>query len=89
MFKVMVILLLFIKGTMMIELFYTENTEINTPEYGISLQWRHNGRNGVSNPRRLDCLLNRLFKENIKAPPGFCKGNSPVTGDRWILLTKG
>ena len=33
-----------------------------------SLQWRHNERDGVSSPRRLDCLLKRLFKENIKAP---------------------
>ena len=35
--------------------------------------WRHNERDSVSNHRRLDCLLNRLFvqaqiKENTKAP---------------------
>ena len=35
----------------------------------IPLEWRHNGRDGASNHRRLDCLLNRSFgKENIKAP---------------------
>ena len=28
----------------------------------ISLQWRHHERDGVSNRRRLDCLLNRLFR---------------------------
>ena len=33
-----------------------------------SLQWRHDEHDGVSNHRRLDCLLNRLFKETIKAP---------------------
>ena len=37
-----------------------------------TLQWRHNERVGVSNHRFHDCLLNRLFKaqikENIKAP---------------------
>ena len=37
-----------------------------------ALLWRHNGRDGVSNHQPHDCLLNRLFrvqiKENIKAP---------------------
>ena len=36
-----------------------------------SLQWRHNDHDGVSNHQPHDCLLNRLFKaqikENIKA----------------------
>ena len=32
----------------------------------ISLQWRHNGRNGISNHRRLDFLLNRLFRRRSK-----------------------
>ena len=27
----------------------------------VSLQWRHNERDGVSNHRRFDCLLNRLL----------------------------
>ena len=29
---------------------------------GSALQWRHNGRYGVSNHRRFDCLPNRLFR---------------------------
>ena len=37
----------------------------------VSLQWCHNGHDGVSNHQPHDCLLNRLFKaqikENIKA----------------------
>ena len=37
-----------------------------------SLQWRHNGRDGVSNHEPPDCLLTRLFrhkdKKNIEAP---------------------
>ena len=37
-----------------------------------SLQWCHNGRDGVSNHQLHECLLSRLFnaqiKENIKAP---------------------
>ena len=51
-----------------------------------TLQWRHNGRDGVSNHRRLDCLLNRLFgcksKKTLKVRVhGLCEGNSPVTGE--------
>ena len=37
-----------------------------------TLPWSHNESDGVSNHRRLDCLLNRFFrqiKENIKALP--------------------
>ena len=55
------------------------------------LQWRHNGCGGISNHRRFDCFLNRLFrqiKENIKAPHHWpLWGES--TGHRWIPLTKG
>ena len=51
-----------------------------------SLQWRHNEHNGVSNYRRPDCLLNRLFRRRSKKTPklhvtGLCEGNSPVTGE--------
>ena len=56
------------------------------------LQWRHNERYGVSNHQPQDCLLNRVFKvqikENIKAPRHWplCR---EFTGDRWIPRTKG
>ena len=30
-------------------------------QFLIALQWRHNGRNGVSNHQPHDCLLNRVF----------------------------
>ena len=51
-----------------------------------SLQWRHNGRYGVSNHQHLDCLLNRLFKRRSKKTSklrisGLWVGNSPVTGE--------
>ena len=51
----------------------------------ISLQWRYNERDGISNHRRLDCLLNRLFmrrstKTSKLCVTGICEGNSPVTG---------
>ena len=54
------------------------------PQY--PLQWRHNGRDGVSNHLRLGCLLNRLFRCRSKKTSkirvtGLCGGNSPVTGE--------
>ena len=57
-----------------------------------SLQWRHNGRDGFSNHQPHHCLLNRLFKaqikEKIKAPRHWplC---GEFTGDRWISRTNG
>ena len=53
---------------------------------GSSLQWRHNERDGVSNHRCIDCLLNRLFKRRSKKTSklrvtGLCKGSSPVTDE--------
>ena len=50
------------------------------------LQWRHNGRNCVSNNQTHDCLLNRLFRRRSKKTSklrvtGLCAGNSPVTGE--------
>ena len=58
----------------------------------MTLRWRHNERDGISNHRRLDCLLNRFvhaqIKESIKAPRHW-----PLwwefTGHRWIPRTKG
>ena len=52
----------------------------------ISLQWRHNERHRISNHRRQDCLLNRLFRCRSKKTSklrvtGLCEGNSPVTDD--------
>ena len=51
-----------------------------------SLQWRHNGLDGVSNHQPHDCLLNRLFRRRSKKTSklcvtGLCVGNSPGTGE--------
>ena len=51
-----------------------------------TLQWRHNGRDGVSNHQPHDYLLNRLFrrrsKKTSKLPgTGLCARNSPVTSE--------
>ena len=51
-----------------------------------SLQWRYNGREGVSNHQPHDCLLNRLFRLRSKKTwklrvTSLCAGNSPGTGE--------
>ena len=56
---------------------------INVP---LSLKWRHNERDGVSNHQPHDCLLNLLFRRISEKKTsklhitGLCEGNSPVTG---------
>ena len=52
----------------------------------INIQWRHNGRDVVSNHQPHRCLYNRLFRRRSKKTPtlrtiGLCVGNSPVTGE--------
>ena len=57
-----------------------------------SLQWRHHGRDGISNCQPHHCLLNRLFrhrsKQSIKASRHWplCV---EFTGHRWIPRTNG
>ena len=51
-----------------------------------TLQWRHNGRDSVSNHQPHDCLLNRLFRRRSNKTSklrvtGLCVGNSPETGE--------
>ena len=49
------------------------------------LQWHHNERHGVSNHRRFEGLLNRLFRYRSKETSkfrviGLCEGNPSLTG---------
>ena len=65
---------------------YNHGEEIFIWELLVSLQWRHNDPNGVSNHRRLVGLLNRLFRRRSKKTSkprvtGLWEGNSPVTGE--------
>ena len=51
-----------------------------------ALQWRHIGRDGISNHQPHDYLLNRSFRRRPKKTPklrvtGLCAGNSPGTGE--------
>ena len=57
------------------------------PKFGhYSLQWCHDGRDGVSNHQPHDCLVTRLFMQRSKKASklrdtGLCVGNSAVTGE--------
>ena len=44
-------------------LYKQEESKFN---FNKMLQWRHNERDGVSNRRRLHCLLNRLLRRRSK-----------------------
>ena len=51
-----------------------------------TLQWRHNGHDGVLNHQPHNCLLNHLFRRRSKKTSklrvtGLCAGNSPGTGE--------
>ena len=50
----------------------------------LTLQWRYNERDGISNDRRLDSLLNCLLRRRLKKTSklritGLCEENPPVT----------
>ena len=52
----------------------------------VTLRWRHNDRDGVSNHQPRDCLLNRLLRRRSKETSklcvtGLCAANSPGTGE--------
>ena len=52
----------------------------------LTLHWRHNGHDSVSNHQPYDCLLNCLFRRRSKIisklrVTGLCVGNSPETGE--------
>ena len=52
----------------------------------ISLQWRHNGHDGVTNHRRGDCLFNRLFRWRSKKKSklrvtGLCASPAQMASD--------
>ena len=68
------------------------NDKASQNEFFFSLQWRHNERDGVSKHQSHYCLLNGLFKaqikENIKAPRHWPLWGE-FAGDEWIPRTKG
>ena len=55
---------------------------ISKRNIAITLHWRHNDHDGVSNHQPHGCLLNRLFRRRSKKTSklrvtGLCMGNSP------------
>ena len=65
-------------------------------DFVYPLQWRHNGRDSVSNRQPHDCFLNRLFRHRSKKTSnlrvtGLCAGNSSEAGDsphKWPVTQK-
>ena len=45
------------------------------------LRWRYNDRDGVSNHRRLDCLLNHLFRRRSKKTSKLRVSHWPLWGE--------
>ena len=56
-----------------------------------TLQWRHNGHDGVWKHQPPECLLNRLFRHRSKKTSNLCVTGpcGQFTGDRWLPRTKG
>ena len=59
--------------------------DLLTSTYITTLQWRHNGHDGVSNQQCLDCSLSRWSRRRSKKTSkfcvaGLCEGNS-LTGE--------
>ena len=62
--------------------FYVATNSYVWRKYVDSLQWLHNEHDGISNHQPHDCLLNCLFKVQLKEKiTGLCEGNSLVTGE--------
>ena len=58
-----------------------------------SFQWRHNGRDGVSNHQPHHCLLNRLFRHTPNKTPklrvtGLCAGWPVNSRHKWPVTRK-
>ena len=65
------------------KLYGSSMDKVSYPALQNALQWRHNECDCVSNHRRHDCFLNRLFEAQIKETSkvrvtGLCEGNSSV-----------
>ena len=70
-------------------IFYFEESNMKKNNTSNALQWRHNGRNSVSNHQPHDCLLNRRSKTTSKLRvTGLCMGNSPGTPHKWPVTWK-
>ena len=66
--------------------YWFENLSTDSMQFDVTLLWRINGRDSVSNHQPHDCLLNRLFRRRSKKTSklfvtGLCAGNSPGTGE--------
>ena len=74
-----------VKGNMQMYLITTTSGHYDVI-FTYTLQWCHNGRDGISNHQPHVCLLNSLFRRRSNKASkfrvtGLCAGNSPGTGE--------
>ena len=67
--------------------------DIQGDRHQYTLQWRHNGRDSVSNHQPHDCLLNRLFRRISKKTSklrvtGLCAVNPMNSPHKWPVTRK-
>ena len=67
-------------------IFFTVSAYVAPVSVTTALQWRHNGRDGISNHQPHHCLLKRLFTRRSKKAStlrvtGLFEGSSPVAGE--------
>ena len=67
--------------------------EVSSGQMRYTLEWHHNDRDGVSNHRRLHCLLNCWFwcrskNTSKQRVTGLCEGKSSGTGARKRPVTR-
>ena len=73
-----------------------ECLHVHSPTKVLSLKWRHNDHDSVSNHQPHGCLLNRLFRRRSKKTSklrvtGLCVGNSPAlvnSPHKWPVTRK-
>ena len=71
-------------GTSKVTLKDIDCTKHNKTQRCMTLRWRHNGHDSVSNHQPHECLLKRLFRSKKTSKlrvTGLCVGNLPGTGE--------
>ena len=75
-----------IRSISLLAFIYTETEFNDDVSFVLTLQWRHNEHDGVSNHQPHECLLKRLFRRRSKKTSkprvtGLCEGKPLVIGE--------